>query len=143
MQIGTLKYSLHKLNYIQIKLRDVQKVDLMVLVDKTNTISLEELNIMSEKMFDHLVKAVVDTQKGIMFVDALMHADMENHLLNQGSSQGDLWGINIHPTLQDDDWIEFDSLINLRPSWGNRSRGVDDQAMQKHIRDIVTELVKK
>lgn len=115
----------------------------MVLVNDKNMISLEELDVMSVKMFDHLVKAVVDTQKGIMAIDAIMHSDIENHLLNQGSNQGDLWGINIHPTLKDDDWIEFDSLINLRPSWGNRSRGVDDPTIQKQIRDTVTKLVKR
>ena len=115
----------------------------MILVDIENTISLEKLDDMSEKMFDHLVKAVVDTQKSIMIVDALMHADIENHMLKQGSSQGDLWGITIHPTLKNDDWIEFDSLINLRPSWGNRSRGVDDPTIQEQIMKIVTNLVKR
>ncbi len=63
----------------------------MIRVDKK--ISLEELKVMSKKMFDNLVKAVVDTHKGIMVVDAIMHADIETHMLEQGSKQGDLWGI--------------------------------------------------
>ncbi len=113
----------------------------MILVDRK--ISLEELKVMSEKMFDDLVKAVVDTDKGIMVVDAIMHADIESYMLEKGSDQKDLWGINIHPTIEGDDWVEFDSLINLRPSWGNRSRGVDNQAIQKRIIDIVTKLVEK
>ena len=113
----------------------------MIKVDKK--ISLEELKVLSEKMFDNLVKAVVDIDKGIIVVDALMHADIETQMLEDGSKQGDLWGINIHPAVLDEDWIEFDSLINLRPSWGNRSRGVDDPGVQKLIIGIVTNLVEK
>ncbi len=78
-----------------------------------------------------------------MVVDGLMHADIESFLLEQGSDQNNLWGINIHPTVEGDDWIEFDSLINMRPSWGNRSRGVDDLATQKKIITLVTRLVER
>ena len=101
------------------------------------------LKKMSEKMFEDLVKAVVDVEKKIMYVDAQMHADMEKVMLEQGSDQKDLWGINLYPDDTEDSWIEFDSLINLRPSWGNKTRGVDDREVQKQIRDIVDNLVVK
>ena len=52
-------------------------------------------------------------------------------------------GYNLHPTLDSDAFIEFDSMINLRPSWGNRSRGVDDPHIQAQIRQIVQRLVQK
>src|SRR5436190_18191585 len=98
----------------------------------TDSIDLATLKKMSEKMFGGLIKAVVDVEKGIMVVDADMHVDQELFLLEEGSAQGNLWGINLFP----DQWgnesfIVFDSMINLRPSWGNRTRGVDDSAMQK------------
>ena len=109
-----------------------------------SSISIEELKEMSEKMFARLVKAVVDIEKEIMVVDADLHADEELLLLEQGSDQKNLWGINIHPEhVDNDNWIEFDSMINLRPSWGNKSRGVDDPKIQKRIIKIVTKLVKK
>ena len=108
------------------------------------TISIEELKKMSEKMFARLVKAVVDIEKEIMVVNADLHADEELLLLEQGSDQKNLWGINIHPNhVDNDNWIEFDSMINLRPSWGNKSRGVDDPKIQERIIKIVTKLVKK
>ncbi len=113
----------------------------MILV--SDTISIDELKKMSENMFEGIVKAVVDIEKGIMMVDAPMHADEEAVLLEQGSSQANLWGINLHPTLEGDAFIEFDSMINLRPSWGNRSRGVDDPHIQAQIRQIVQKLVQK
>lgn len=109
----------------------------------TEKISLEELKKMSEKMHNNLVKAVVDIEQGIMVVDAGMHADEEMLLLEEGSQQENLWGINIHPYKSPDQWIEFNSMINLRPSFGNRSRGVDNLVIQEKIKKIVNALVEQ
>jgi hypothetical protein len=109
----------------------------------TDEISREELKEMSKKMFGNLVKAVVDIEKGIMAVDADLHADEEALLLENGSAQKDLWGINFYPELEGEDFVEFDSMINLRPAQGNRSRGVDDETMQKKILEITDKLVRK
>lgn len=94
-------------------------------------------------MFGDLVKAVVDIDRRIMALDAELHADQEAVLLDQGSSQKSLWGINLYPELfGTTDFIEFDSMINLRPSQGNMSRGVDDLEVQQRICDIVKDMVK-
>ena len=114
----------------------------MKIVDKNNTVSINEIKLMSDNMFGDLVKAVVDIEKEIMVVDAELHADQEKILLEKGSLQENLWGINLYPDdFQDEDFIEFDSMINLRPSWGNRSRGVDDENIQQKIIEIVNKLV--
>lgn len=109
----------------------------------SDTISVAELKKMSEKMFGGLVKAVVDIEKNIMIVDAEFHADEEAFLLeHHDSEQQNLWGINLYPEhFGTEKWIEFDSMINLRPSQGNRSRGVDDQNICKKIKTIVNRLV--
>jgi len=106
-------------------------------------ISIEELRKMSQKMFGNLVKAVVDVEREVMAIDADLHADEEALLLENGSKQENLWGINFYPELFGDDFIEFDSMINLRPSQENRSRGVDDEKIRKKIIEIVDNLVKK
>lgn len=109
-----------------------------------DNISINELKEMSAKMFGNLVKAVVDIEKEIMAVDADLHADEEALLLENGSEQKNLWGINLYPELEGgDDFVEFDSMINLRPSQKNRSRGVDSVEIQKNILTIVKKLVKK
>ncbi len=109
-----------------------------------DSITLQELKKMFEKMFDNLVKAVVDVEKEIMIVDAKMHSDQESVFLEEEESeQRDLWGINLYPhEYGNPDWIVFDSMINMRPSWGNKSRGVDDIKIQEKIRSIVNKLVK-
>jgi len=100
-------------------------------------IAIEELKKMASKMFGDLVKAVVDVEKEIIIVDADLHSDEEAYLLDTGSKQEDLWGINIYPDLGNEKRIEFDSMINLRPSYGNNSRGVDNINIQKKILEIV------
>ena len=112
----------------------------MKIVD--TSITLEELKAMAADRFGDLVKAVVDIAAGVMAVDGELHADEEAMLLERGSRQTDLWGINIYPELSAKDRIEFDSIINIRPSQGNRSRGVDDPVIKEKIFQIVARLVK-
>lgn len=109
----------------------------------TSPITLSELEAMAESGFGVLVKAVVDLERGIMAVDADLHADEEACLLSRGSAQENLWGINLYPDLPAEEWVEFDSLINLRPGQGNRTRGVDSPEMRARILAIVAALVKR
>jgi hypothetical protein len=115
----------------------------MRIIDSGNKIHLEELRDMAEAMFGDMIKAVVDIGRNIMAVDAELHSDEEALLLEHGSDQNNLWGINLYPGLEGDDFVEFDSMINLRPSQGNRSRGVEDSGIRDCIRRIVTELVSR
>ncbi len=107
-----------------------------------NKINIEELKELAENRFGNLVKAVVDIKKKIMVVDADLHSDQEALLLEKGSSQDDLWGINLYPQ-KNKDWIEFDSMINLRPAIGNNTRGVESSKTRKKIKNTVNGLVKK
>ena len=114
----------------------------MKLIDQK--ITNEKLKEMSAKLFDGLVKAVVDVEEEIMVVDSELHADQEAYLLGQGSKQENLWGINIYPEqVGKDSWLEFDSMINLRPSQNNRSRSVEDENIRSKIITIVEKLVLK
>ena len=106
-------------------------------------ITLIELTELAGKSFGQLVKAVVDIEKEIMVVDAELHADQEALLLEEGSEQSNLWGINLYPQEEGERFIEFDSMINLRPSQGNRSRGVEDPEIRRSIISLVNKLVEK
>ena len=106
-------------------------------------ISLDEIKLMAKEMFGNMVKAVVDVEQKIIAINAELHADEEALLIEQGSKQQNLWGINIYPEENDDNFIEFDSMINLRPSQGNNSRSVDNPEIRKEILIIVNELVQR
>ena len=112
----------------------------MKLIDQ---IELAELEEMADNMYGELVKAVVDVEKRVMAVDAGLHVDEEQMLLESGSSQRDLWGINLYPdSYGQDDFVEFDSMINIRPAQGNRSRSVEDEGIRAEILEIVGDIVR-
>lgn len=99
------------------------------------------LSALAQEQFGDMVKAVVDVERRVMAIGGELHADEEAALMEDGSAQEHLWGINLYPAEQDDAWLEFDSLINVRPSQGNRSRDVEDGPLRDRIRQIVTGLV--
>jgi uncharacterized protein DUF5674 len=104
-------------------------------------VSRAELRQLAEQQFGDFIKAVVDVGRGVMAVGGDLHADEEAGLLQDGARQADLWGVNLYPDQPGDGLIEFDSMINVRPSHGNRSRSVEDAVTRRRIQDIVERLV--
>lgn len=88
-----------------------------------------------------MVKAVVDLDRRVMAIGGDLHADEEASLLEDGSTQAVLWGINLYHAETGDSFVEFDSMINVRPAQGNRGRGVENEATRLRIVEIVRELV--
>ena len=109
----------------------------------TETLLPDELKQMATATFGNLVKAVVDVDREIIAVDAELHSDLEALLLENGSKQKSLWGINLYSEIQGDDFVEFDSMINMRPSQGNRSRGIENEEMRKKIIAIGEKIIKR
>jgi hypothetical protein len=104
-------------------------------------IPLDAIRRAAQEQFGDFVKAVVDVHQELMAIGGELHADEEALLLQHGSRLTDLWGINLYPDRPASAFVEFDSMINVRPSQGNRSRGVDDVALRARIEDIVARLV--
>lgn len=104
-------------------------------------IARSDLAAMAGSQFGDMVKAVVDIDRTLMAVGGELHSDEEASLLDDGSRQDALWGINLYPAERGEGWIEFDSMINVRPGQGNRSRDVEDEGTRAAIRRIVAALV--
>ena len=112
--------------------------DIVIVTEK---ISKDELKQLAKKRFGDLVKAVIDIKRGIMALGGELHADEEAELLKNGSEQLDLWGINIYPDESGNKSIEFDSVINIRPSQNNRSRDIESSEIKEKIKHIIKDLV--
>lgn len=109
----------------------------------TGIITIDELKQMAAGLGGDMVKAVVDVDRKLIAVDAELHSDLEALLLEDGSKQKSLWGINFYPEMYGDKFVEFDSMINVRPSQGNRSRGVTDESTRGNILAVVAKKVKR
>ena len=110
-----------------------------MLVDKP--VTREQVKAAAWPYYEEVIKAVVDIEKRLMAIGGEMQADEEKLLLEHGSKQEDLWGINIFTEVAGSDMVEFDSIINVRPRTGNRSRSVEDPAIRERIIQIVRALV--
>ncbi len=107
-------------------------------------ITMEELRSIANELYGDMVKAVVDLEHEIMAVGGEFHADEELVLVEQERAHREFtWGINLHPDNAGEDFIEYDSMINLKPAFGNRTRNVDNPEIREKISNIIKKLVKE
>ena len=111
----------------------------IVLVEEP--ITRERLKEIASWRRGDLVKAVIDVEKKILALGGELHADEEAFLLERGSEQKNLWGINLYPVLPGEQMVEFDSVINMRPSQNNRARLIEDAQLRAKILEIISQLV--
>lgn len=105
-------------------------------------IPLAEVVSLANDQFGEMIKAAVDVEREVLALGGELHSDEEALLLEDGSKQEHVWGINIYPGKTDADRIEFDSMINVRPSQNNRSRGVEDPGIRSNILRIVDKMIR-
>ena len=107
-------------------------------------LSVDGLKKLAQARYGDLIKGVVDLDKGVLVLDMEMHVDGEQYLLEKGSKQTDLWGINLYPDkYATEEFVEFDSMINIRPSQNNYSRSVEDSAVREKITGIINQKIIK
>ena len=111
---------------------------IQLIKDKISKLDVERA---ARSSFGEMVKAVIDIEKGIMTLGGGLHADGEVLLLQGGSKQENLWGINIFPKRRKDEWIEFTALINIRPNQNNRSMEIQSPDIRVKIKKIVNGLI--
>jgi hypothetical protein len=104
-------------------------------------ISLEEVKKMAEEQYNNMIKAVVDIEKEIMAIGGELHSDANELLSNAGSDQKNVWGINIFPGKSREEWIEFNSLINIKPKEGNLDMDIKLNEVKNKIEEIVNKLI--
>ena len=108
-----------------------------------NPITIGQLQTIAEALYGDMVKAVADVSAGRIAIDAELHSDLEQLLLSNGSEQENLWGFNLYPGADEEDFVEFDSLINIRPRQNNMSRSIDSENIKKEILEIVNRYISK
>lgn len=97
----------------------------------------EEIKKIAED-FDGYIKVVVDIEKEILAGGGERHFDGEQKLLELGSRQKDLWGGGLDLETKE---IDYNSIINLRPSAGNPSRDILSTEVRKKFDEIVKKLL--
>ncbi len=113
----------------------------MTITIVTDKVSQQDVKHFAQETYKEMVKAVVDVEKEILAIGGELHADAEAILLDNGSQQENLWGINLYPGKTEKDRIQYTSLINIRPGQGNSSMVVQDDSLKDKIKNIVAQRV--
>jgi hypothetical protein len=104
-------------------------------------ISQAELKSLAESSFGEVVKVVVDIERNILAIGGELHADEESVLLDDGSKQENLWGINYYPWKDANRRIEYIALINIRPALGNKSMRIENNIIRDRVKRVVENLL--
>lgn len=105
------------------------------------SITRAELAALAENTFGDMIKGVADVKLGLLALDAELHADLERLLLESGSAEEELWGFNLYPEEEGEDFIEYDSLINIRSWQNNPTRDVLNPDVREAIKQIVEQFI--
>lgn len=108
----------------------------------TEAISLGELTQLAHAWYDDMVKGVVDVEREVLALGGEYHMDANMCLTESGSKQEAVWGFNIYPNRPRSEWIEFFSLINIRPASHNRSMLIESKELQEKMRAIINNRIK-
>jgi hypothetical protein len=107
----------------------------------TKPISLDKVKALAKICYGTMVKGVVDVEKGIMALGGEFHRDANDAIIESGSKQTNIWGFNIYPFKKKENWLEYNSLINIRPAQSNSSMDITDQKLREIIRGIFEKLI--
>jgi len=92
------------------------------------SITRAELAALAENTFGDMIKCVADVRLGSLALDAELHADLERLLLENGSAEVDLWGFNLYPEEEGEDFI-------------NPTRDVLDPDIREAIKRLVEQFI--
>jgi len=102
----------------------------MVIKEKTDWVSLFH----DKRIYEDIVKAVVDLDKKLIAVEAEWHSELLTLLIDsQGSNGNDVWGLNLYQ----DKSIHYTSLINIKPMTDQKSTDIEDEELQRKMKDVV------
>jgi len=90
------------------------------------------------EMLETYIKLAVDIEREILAGGGAMHADCEAILLEDGSQQEYIWGVDWNPESQE---ITFESLINIRPRQNNRSLELQDPELRSKVEQVTRKLL--
>lgn len=104
-------------------------------------ITKEELMRIVKENFGVMVKVDVDVEREIVAIGGEWHSEGDELLAEDGSSRKDVWGVNFYPFNPPDSRVEYISLINIKPQFGNRSMEVEDEKTREKMRKIIRRLL--
>ena len=106
-----------------------------------NKINIEEVKKLADSWYGTMIKGTVDVELRRVALGGDYHIESSEILTSSGSKFEDVWGFNIRFEENKDGVLEFDSMVNIKPNFGNRSRGINNQEVIKKATHIIYKFI--
>jgi len=113
----------------------------MNIVILDHKISIEEVKKIAEFWYGTMIKGAVDIESSKVALGGDYHIEDSELLTSTGSKFEDIWGFNIRFEEVPDGVLEFDSMVNIKPNYGNHSRNIVNEEVIKKATDIIYKFI--
>lgn len=100
-------------------------------------ISITELEEIAKEFYTPMIKGVVDIETRSIAFGGEYHIDANQKLIERNSKQKDIWGFNVYLNRPRDVWVEYTSLINIRPGQDNFDMEVSSTQIREKMLQII------
>ena len=98
---------------------------------------MEEVRALATEWYGTMIKGTVDIVENKVAIGGDYHLETYELLIKDGSNHANIWGFNIRFDEGGKDLLEFDSLVNIKPALGNKSRSVENPEIIKKATEII------
>lgn len=96
---------------------------------------------MADLWYGTMIKGTVDIEGGRVALGGDYHIESSEVLTGSGSKFEDVWGFNIRFDDGEDEILEFDSMVNIKPNFGNRSRGITNEEIIQKAKKVIYKFI--
>jgi hypothetical protein len=104
-------------------------------------ITIDEVKKLADFWYGTMIKGAVDIKGGRVALGGDYHIEDSELLSSTGSKFEDIWGFNIRFEENPDGVLEFDSMVNIKPNFGNRSRNINNREIIDKATNIVLKFI--
>ncbi len=106
-----------------------------------NKISIEEVKKLADLCYGTMIKGTVDIELGRVALGGDYHIESSEMLTASGSKFEDVWGFNIRFEENPNGVLEFDSMVNIKPNFGNRSRNISNNEIIEKATKVIYKFI--
>ncbi len=100
-------------------------------------VSMDYVRELAVEWYGTMIKGTVDIAKNKVAIGGKYHVESCELLVEGGGDHTNVWGFNIRFEEDQNGILEFDSLVNIKPSLGNKSRSVENPEIIKKATEII------
>lgn len=104
-------------------------------------INMKEVKELADFWYGTMIKGCVDIEQGRVALGGDYHIESSELLTDNDSRFEDVWGFNIRFEENPDGVLEFDSMVNIKPNFGNRSRGIHNEEILEKARAVIYKFI--